>query len=289
MLIGNDFATANGCLDNRFSPKPDKGPDAVLTPFGWTLRGSSIVEEIDSLKRTSSNFFVCGLEWPTDAQELEDLIVSDEGEFFPSSPSPSLGDIDDFLKLLREHKEISELGSKYSMEDPIAFEIMSRQMQYVNGHYELPFLWKNSAAILPGSYSMAVRHLQSPKRRLMKDPDLHRRYTDQMESIIQMGHAEKVSMQELSSGIKQWCIPHQPVVNPQKTEKVRIVYDCAAASSNGKSLNDFLMKGPDLMNSFVGFLLRFRREKIATVADIETMFYQIRVNPSDRDALRFLW
>ena len=288
MLIGNDFATAHRCLDNRFSPKPDKSPDAVLTPFGWTLRGSSIIEENDSLKRTSSNFFVPGLEWPTDVQELQDLIVSDEGEFFPTSPSPSLGDIEDFLKFLQEHKEISELGSKYSMEDPMAFEIMSRQLQYVNGHYELPLLWKNNAAILPDSYSIAVRRLQSLKRRLIKDPDLHRCYTEQMESNIQMGYAEKVPMQELSSGIKQWYIPHQPVVNPKKPEKVRIVYDCAAASSNGKSLNDFLMKGPDLMHSLVGVLLRFRTEKIAIVTDIETMFYQIRDNSSDRDALRFL-
>ena len=104
-----------------------------------------------------------------------------------------------------------------------------------------------------------------------------------------MGHAEKVPIQELSSGIKQWYIPHQPVVNPKKPEKVRTVYDCAAASSNEKSLNDFLMKGPDLMNSLVGVLLRFRREKIAIVADIETMFYQIRINLLDRGALRFLW
>ena len=51
LLIGNDFATAHRCLDNRFSPKPDKGPDDVLTPFGWTLRGTSIVKENDSLKR----------------------------------------------------------------------------------------------------------------------------------------------------------------------------------------------------------------------------------------------
>ena len=64
LLIGNDFATAHRCLDNRFSPEPDKSPDAILTPFGWTLRGSSIVEENDSLKRTSSNFFVRGLERP---------------------------------------------------------------------------------------------------------------------------------------------------------------------------------------------------------------------------------
>ena len=48
LLIGNDFATAHRCLDNRFFPEPDKTPDAVLTLFGWTLRSSSIIEEIDS-------------------------------------------------------------------------------------------------------------------------------------------------------------------------------------------------------------------------------------------------
>ena len=69
LLIGNDFATAHRCLDNRFSPESDKSPDTILTPFGWTLRGSSIVEENNSLKRTFSNFFVRGLEWPTDAQK----------------------------------------------------------------------------------------------------------------------------------------------------------------------------------------------------------------------------
>ena len=76
----------------------------------------------------------------------------------------------------------------------MAFEIMSRQLQYINGHYELPLLWKNSAAILSDSYLMAVRGLQSLKRRLIKDPDLYRRWTDQMESNIQMGHAKKVPM-----------------------------------------------------------------------------------------------
>ena len=49
------------------------------------------------------------------------------------------------------------------------------------------------------------------------------------------------------------------------------------------------MKGPDLTNSLVGVLLRFRKGKVAAIADVEAMFYQIRVAPHDRDALRFFW
>ena len=36
-------------------------------------------------------------------------------------------------------------------------------------------------------------------------------------------------------------------------------------------------------------LLRFRKDKVAIAADIESMFYQVRCAPEDRDSLRFLW
>ena len=43
------------------------------------------------------------------------------------------------------------------------------------------------------------------------------------------------------------------------------------------------------MNSLIGILIRFRKEQIVLVADVEQMFHQVRVNPEHRDALRFLW
>ena len=82
--------------------------------------------------------------------------------------------------------------------------------------------------------------------------------------------------------------PHHPVINPNKPGKVRIVFDCAA-KYQGESLNDKILQGPDLTNSIVGVLLRFRQEPIAIVADIESMFHQVKVSEDDRDALRFLW
>ena len=69
---------------------------------------------------------------------------------------------------------------------------------------------------------------------------------------------------------------------------MRVVYDCAARS-NHTFLNDNLMTGPDLVNKLFKVLLRFRKEKIAIVSDIEAMFYQVRVAPKDKDSLRFLW
>ena len=85
-----------------------------------------------------------------------------------------------------------------------------------------------------------------------------------------------------------WYLPHHPVFNANKPEKLRVVFDCAA-SCHGVSLNDQLLQGPDLTNSVVGVLTRFRQEPIALMADIEAMFHQVNVCYKDRDFLRFLW
>jgi len=63
----------------------------------------------------------------------------------------------------------------------------------------------------------------------------------------------------------------------------------AAAKSDGTSLNDQLFQGPDLVNSLTGVLIRFCEEEIAFTADLEAMFYQVKVLPRDADALRFPW
>ena len=72
-------------------------------------------------------------------------------ENFFTLPNPSLGDPEDFLKFLLEHKEISEIGSKCFMEDPIDFNIMSQQLQYryINGHYQRLFYGKIKLPFYP--------------------------------------------------------------------------------------------------------------------------------------------
>jgi len=45
----------------------------------------------------------------------------------------------------------------------------------------------------------------------------------------------------------------------------------AAVRSNGTNLNDNLRTGPDLLNSLVRVLIRFREHPIAVTADIEAI------------------
>ena len=73
---------------------------------------------------------------------------------------------------------------------------------------------------------------------------------------------------------KTWFIPHHGVYHPHKPGKIRVVFDCSA-KYKGKSLNDLLLKGPDLTNSLLGVLTRFRQEHVEVMVDIEAMFHQV--------------
>ena len=50
-----------------------------------------------------------------------------------------------------------------------------------------------------------------------------------------------------------------------------------------------MLTGPNLLANLTEVLIRFRRYKIALVADIEKAFYQISVAKKDRDVHRFFW
>ena len=87
---------------------------------------------------------------------------------------------------------------------------------------------------------------------------------------------------------KNWHIPHRGVFHPAKLDKIKVVFDCSAEHP-GTSINNELMSGPDLTNQIISVLLRFRQERVAFKADIEAMFYQVRIPPEQRSYLKFLW
>ena len=58
------------------------------------------------------------------------------------------------------------------------------------------------------------------------------------------------------------------VLNHRKPDKVRLFLD-AGAKFKGISLNDDLLKGPDLLNSLITILILFHLGQYAVISDIE--------------------
>ena len=109
-----------------------------------------------------------------------------------------------------------------------------------------------------------------------------------MNDLLSKDYARGVPEPTKSEDGKMWYLPHYAIYHPKKLNKVRVVFDCSAKYRE-TLLNNQLMQGPDLTNSLVGVLLWFRQAPVSFTADIESMFYQVRVPSDQRDFLRFLW
>ena len=83
---------------------------------------------------------------------------------------------------------------------------------------------------------------------------------------------------------KLWYLPHHGVYHPAKPNKIRVIFDCSCEYA-GRSINKELLVVPDLANQTNGILIRFRQGKVAFVADIEKMFFQVLVSKEHRSLL----
>ena len=82
---------------------------------------------------------------------------------------------------------------------------------------------------------------------------------------------------------------HHEVLRPEKkSTPIRIVFN-SSANFQGHCLNDYWMKGPDLLNSLLGVILRFRENAVAISGDISKMYHRILIPERDQHVHRFLW
>jgi hypothetical protein len=255
MLIGSDTPEAFWVEEQRRGNRGE--PYAIRSVLGWTIVGPTG----KGLKANRSvHFQQTGM---LDVQ-LERMWNTD----FPDS--------------------CTDTRTGMSVEDKRALSTMVSTKEREGDNYKLGLPWRDNQVNLPNNRALAVTRLGHLRRKLLNTDELCSLYRETMEMYIQKGYAQPIDDEKVCEPGKVWYLPHHPVCSPHKPGKVRIVFDCAA-KYRGTSLNDNLLQGPDLINSLVGVLVRFREQPVALVADIEAMFHQVKVRDIDRDALRFLW
>ena len=84
----------------------------------------------------------------------------------------------------------------------------------------------------------------------------------------------------------EFFLPHHGVL---RNQKLRIVFDGSARDGLGRSLNDYLDSGDNLLRKLPSVLLNFRSGAIGCQADIKAAFHQVLVKEEDRPYLQFLW
>ena len=185
-----------------------------------------------------------------------------------------------------ENEGIKKDDTIWSQEDRKVIELWDRECKLINGHYVIPIPWRNKEELVPNNISVAMYRLKSLNKILIKR-GLRDRYNEEIMKLLQNGYAEKIPLDEIQNSGRIWYLPHHAVVTEKKPDKVRIVLDCAS-KYQGKSLNDRCLQGPDFNNKLLYVILRFRQHEYAIMADIESMYHQVKVSTEDKDALRFL-
>ena len=275
LIIGSNIPRAVEPIE--CIPSEGKGPFAYRTGLGWCIAGPSQkcdnyhiaschrIQVIDvSTGSTTQHEF-------TMKDHLKDLTISEQlAEMYMS-----------------DFNENSSEKHTLSVEDRQFIKIMKDGEERVGSHHQLPLPLRNPIPTLPDNRSMAMKRLQSVKKRMLRDHEYKENYIQFMSNLISRGHARKAdSQKEVAPGMK-WFVPHHGVKHP-KTGKFRVVMDCSA-EFQGRSLNAELLQGPDNTNLLLGVLLRFRLHPVPVMGDLEQMFYQIFVPENQRSLVRFLW
>lgn len=238
-------------------------PVATRTRLGWVIHGNEV-----NCDESQSKFscFVC-----------------------------ECGVSDDLSNMMRAFHSTESFGVKVvaklieAKEDIRAREVLKLTSKKKGSLYETGLLWRRDDVKLPESKHMALKRLMCFEQKLNRDEQLKIAVQTKMAEHIKKEYLVKLSP-EFVKNMKgrHWYLPIFSVQNPNKPGKPRLVFD-AAAKSNDVCLNDMLLKGPEMIVSLLGVIMRFRLRKIAVTADIEEMFHRVKVIEQDQLCQLVLW
>ena len=99
-----------------------------------------------------------------------------------------------------------------------------------------------------------------------RDPEFHKKYASVIRKYQEEGASRQVP-DEVSTLEPIWYLPHHAVWHPRKPSEARVVFDCTC-KSEGVSVNDQLLQGPENTSSLIGAILRFRVNSVGVAVGV---------------------
>ncbi|GBM69316.1 hypothetical protein AVEN_112656-1 [Araneus ventricosus] len=146
---------------------------------------------------------------------------------------------------------------------------------------------ENADPVLGFSRENVVKRLNGIWNKLNKNNTLATLYKAFLQEYLDLGHMQQIIDED---NTKSYNIPHHCIYKPEKTTTpLRVVFDASAETSTGQSLNSILLNGGSIQDDLFSLVTRFRTHKYAFSADIQKMYRQILVEPSQRYLQRIVW
>lgn len=128
------------------------------------------------------------------------------------------------------------------------------------------------------------------EKRFQKDPLYFIEYKNFIDEYLSLNHGKFVPLDIKSNNSFKYFLPHHAVIREHSTTiKLRVVFDGSCSTTTKASLNDIIYKGYQVQPDLFDILARFRSYKYVLTSDIQKMFRQILVNPSQTFLLNILW
>ena len=160
----------------------------------------------------------------------------------------------------------------------------------VNHVWTVKYHWVKDKSSLPNNFPGAFGQLQSLEKRLLRSSKGHAKlHCDQIIDMVDRKAIRKLTASELAryKG-KVHYIPHHGVEKDSESTPYRIVLN-PSSSFMGHKLNDYWSKGPNVLRSLFGILLRYREERVAIQGDISKMYNSVLLDVEEQHVHRILW
>lgn len=252
----------------------DRKLDALLGVEVWSkIVEPHIVKSKTGLiaQKTSFGYAVCGAIRNAEIKSLHKLnvncnVIRDDEASYKRA--------DEMLRKLWELEDETIYGPEMTVANARAEEIFKQTTRKTaDGRYVVRIPFVSDTVELGNSREFALKRYFELERRL-KRTGAREKYDEFMQQYIALGHMRLAT--EAERNISGYYIPQHVVL-----KRYRVVFDGSAVTTNGVSVNDVQLQGPNLQDKLLYILMRFRMGRYVLTTDVKKMFRQILIDPRD--------
>ena len=183
--------------------------------------------------------------------------------------------------------------SEHSMKDERELALIEDGLKYnvEREEWVTSYPWLKDPQELKNNVRAAVARMKSLEIRLKRlGSDYTQKYQNEINDMKRRNIARKLSEEEIQSyeGPIHYIHHHEVLKPGSASTPLRKVFN-SSANHMGQCLNDWWVKGPDVVNNLCRVLLRFRQNQVAATGDIGKMYHSVKLGNLEQHIHRFVW
>ena len=189
-----------------------------------------------------------------------------------------------------DYKQPYDNNDRKIAEEVYVLDLLENKTKKVpkSNHFKVPLLWSDIEISLNTyeSFKLSLRRFLIVEKQAYKLGKFQE-CVAQIQNLLAKGYARELTEEEIKSTNNKTYYNPIFFIHPSN-KRTRMIWDLAA-KVKGKSLNDFLIAGPNMYNDLLEIIFQMRERTYLFKGDLSEMFHQIFVDDKDTDSLRFLF